>query len=616
MRIRSTSRGPVSRFRMVGLTLLAVALASSARAQIVIDYNLLWNNSATATLAGQFNGTAGAGAPACGAGFTAASIGTSQYTQNVLADPQIPAASTGQVNSITPNWRPAATSPAFTANGAETGRLPDNGFFQSACYLGALPPAPAVDWTQGWTYYDSLGTGRTDLHYDGNVYTRPSNPAVVVLDATPAMPNPRPAVVLENHNLYSPRTLSNDSNYVIVGQLRVKSQSSLTIEPGTVIFQDFGSIGTIVIERGGKLFADGTAAAPIIVTTNRKPGTMVRGSIGGIVMNGYARTNRVNSCLGDSVASEGGAVGFYGGNNDDDDSGVLRYVRVEYAGREVSANNELNSFTWNSVGRRTTLQYLQAHQGVDDMFEFFGGTANLRYAVGTDGSDDGVDWQLGWRGNAQFVVVRLQSTDYNPAAGQNPDKAIEADNNEFAQDELQCAGRSLGQVANATFIGDRRAGPGYGGVSSGVNLRRGTAGLVMNSIITNFKVAAFRIENDPTFQAHCTVYAPAGVFDPPLACNGVVGVPDNQGRVFVTHGAPNPFTRRVGIGFTLATAGPVQVEIFGANGSRVATLAEQHLPAGWHRLTWEAGPSVPTGVYFYRVLAGQQQATGTIVRVD
>ena len=108
------------------------------------------------------------------------------------------------------------------------------------------------------------------------------------------------------------------------------------------------------------------AGEPIIITSNSAPGSQRAGDVGGIFLHGRATTNQVNSCGGDSVASEGGAVGYFGGNDDNDCSGVLRYVRVEYAGKEITANNELNAFTWNSCGRNTRGDYLEAFRGADD----------------------------------------------------------------------------------------------------------------------------------------------------------------------------------------------------------------------------------------------------------
>src|SRR5262249_34282147 len=175
-----------------------------------------------------------------------------------------------------------------------------------------------------WVTFDSTGANRQDLHL-------------------PGMPNPRPLALYANIKLYSPQVWSADSNYLVRGQLRVKEQSSLTLPPSVLVVGERATVGTIIIERGGKIIAVGTCKEPIIITGDDPPGAMATGAGGGIVINGRAKTNVVNSCAGDSAASEGGAIGFYGGNDDNDNSGELRYVRVEFSGKEITPNNELNS---------------------------------------------------------------------------------------------------------------------------------------------------------------------------------------------------------------------------------------------------------------------------------
>ena len=320
--------------------------------------------------------------------------------------------------------------------------------------MGAIGASPGDDWTKGWTYWDSTGTNRQDLHLSG-------------------MPNPRPLAIYDNVSVFGHQYFGPDSDYLVRGQLRIKSQGSLTVAPGVVIFEEFASLGTIVAERGGQIWAIGDACQPIIVTSDDAPGTFTRGHCGGIVINGYAKTNVVNSCAGDSSASEGGAIGYYGGNNDNDCSGTLRYVRVEFAGKEITPNNELNSFTWNACGHNTHGDYLQAYQGADDSFEWFGGAMDQKHLVGIDGTDDGYDWQLGTRNRAQFVILR-PSPFFAPSGTQNGDKGIEADDNEFDFNATVCAGRSNTTLANFTIIGDKRTGPNFPGPAAGVNFRRGT----------------------------------------------------------------------------------------------------------------------------------------------
>lgn len=577
--IGSRCRGAIA----VGLLVLS---ASGASAQMVFDGNLLFNNNASGTLAGQFVGTAPAGAP-CN-GLTAAQLGTVTYTHNGYADPLLSGAI--YQPGVAPNWQPAAGSPAF--GGAVV--VPNDGFFEQTCYRGAIGSGTGADWTQGWTTYDSTGASRSDLHLAG-------------------MPDPRPLAIYDNVAVYGRKYWSPDSNYLVRGQLRVKAQGSLTIAPGVVVFEERATIGTIVVERGGQIWAVGNACEPIIVTGDDAPGSMATGAGGGIVIHGRARTNAANTCAGDSAASEGGAAGYYGGNDDNDGSGALRYVRVEFAGREITPNNELNAFTFNACGANTKADYLEAFLGADDGFEWFGGAMSNKHLLAVDGTDDGYDWQMGSRCRAQFVIVRV-SPKLAPSGGQFGDKGIEADNNEFNNDQLQCAGRSLCQLANCTFVGDKRAGALYPGVSSGVNFRRGTGGTFVNSIVTNFKTAALKVDDAATWLAHCN--APPAA--PAQFCTGSVSANlVGTGRVLIASSAPNPFRNSVRFVFTLPRASKVTVDVFSADGRLVDTIADgAELPAGSHSLAWKLGRSVPCGMYFYRVHAGDAQATGKLVRVD
>jgi hypothetical protein len=566
--------------------LLALS-AGAASAQMLFDGNLLFNNNASGTLAGQFTGTAGAGAPACAAGTTAATIGTVTYTHNSYADPLLPDAP--YKPNVLPNFQPAFASPAFSS----ALRVPNDGFFEQTCYLGAIGASPGDDWTKGWTYWDSTGANRQDLHL-----------------AT--MPHPRPLAIYDNISIFKHQYFGPDSNYMVRGQLRVKSQGSLNVAPGVVIFEEFASLGTIIVERGGKLWAVGNACDPIIVTSDDAPGSFTRGHCGGIVMNGYAKTNLVNSCAGDSSATEGGSVGFYGGNDDNDCSGALRYVRVEFSGKEITPNNELNSFTFAACGHNTRMDYCEAYQGADDSFEWFGGAMDCKHLVGIDGTDDGYDWQMGTRNRAQFVILR-PSPLFAPSGTQNGDKGIEADDNEFDFNAVQCAGRSNTYLANFTIIGDKRVGANFPGPAAGVNFRRGTAGNMINSIIYNMKTGALKIDDDATFQAHCL--APPAA--PAVFCPGAVGVePIVTGNVFVAASRPNPFRNQVAFTFTLPEAGDVSVEVYSADGRRVQTVAQGQMAAGPHTVQWALDRDTPSGVYFYKVLAGGHQTTGKITRVD
>ena len=573
------------RHGLAALGLLALA-ASDASAQMVFDGNLLFNNNASGTLSGQFVGAAGAGAPACAAGTTAATLGTVTYTHNVYADPLLPNAP--YQPNVLPNFQPSIGSPAWGSSMT----LPNDGFFEQVCYQGAVGPSTADRWWEGWTYFDSTGAGRQDLHLSG-------------------MPDPRPLAIYDNVGIFGHASWSPDSNYLVRGQLRIKSEGSLTIPAGDVVFEEFATLGTIIVERGGQLFGNGTPGAPIIITSDDAPGSFVRGHCGGIVINGRAKTNVVNSCAGDSAAAEGGAIGYYGGGDDNDNSGSLRYVRVEFAGKEITPNNELNSFTWNACGHNTHGDYLEAYQGADDSFEWFGGAMDQKHLIGIDGTDDGYDWQMGTRNRAQFVILR-PSPFFAPSGTQNGDKGIEADDNEFNFNEVQCSGRSNSTLANFTIIGDKRVGANFPGPTSGVNFRRGTAGTMLNSIIYNMKTAALKVDDDATWQAHCS--APPAT--PAVFCGFTASVrPIAEGNVFVASSRPNPFRDHVNFSFTLPESGPVSVEIYSADGRRARTVARGEMAAGPHTLSWSLSKDTPSGVYFYRLQAGNA-VSGKITRVD
>lgn len=578
--------------------LLAVALfalATPASAQIVYDGNILWNNG-NGTLAGQFTGTVASAdsVPGCPT-KSALIVGTVDYTNNDLVDPLL----TGALDIANPNWQPGAGSPAYAgvAGHGKSVNVPNDGFFTQVCWTGAIGQWPGEDWTQGWTYYDSTGSTRTDLHLTG-------------------MPDPRPLAILAG-NFYASRTLAPDSNYALRGVVRFKDQTTLTIPAGVVIFGERATQGTLVIERGARINAQGTPSAPIIFTSDDAPGLQARGGWGGVWLLGRAVANCANTAGGDSCISEGGFIGAFGGTDDDDSSGILRYVRVEYAGKERSPNNELNAFTFCGVGDRTKGDYLQAFAGDDDGFEWFGGKMDSKHLIAIDGHDDGYDTQLGARTRSQFVIVRM-SPGKSISGGQFGDKGIEADNTETSPfDQTVCAGRSFIQVANATFVGDQRLDDGtlFPGPTYGVHWRRGTSYTLLNSIVMNYKAGGLGVEHDATWNAHCAAIPANGtVFCGPPNPVGVN--PITSGSLFVAFGAPNPFRNEVTIHFTLPEGGPVSVDVYSADGRHVRTLAQGEMSAGPNQLSWEVGHGTPAGMYFYRVVAAGSQVTGKLTRVN
>jgi len=207
-------------------------------------------------------------------------------------------------------------------------------------------------------------------------------------------------------NITGTRTLSKDTIYILKGFVNVQPDGILNIPAGTRIEGDFESQGALLTVRGGsgrrsgRVFAQGTAQEPIVFTSERAVGNRRRGDWGGIVLNGLG----CNNGSGGTLIGEGN-TGAHGGTRPTDTSGVLRYVRVEFGGTKITPDNEINGFTFNSVGNGTVLEYLQSHYIADDAFEWFGGNVNCRYLVATGCDDDNFDIDNGYNGKIQFSVV-------------------------------------------------------------------------------------------------------------------------------------------------------------------------------------------------------------------
>jgi hypothetical protein len=269
--------------------------------------------------------------------------------------------------------------------------------------------------------------------------------------------------------------------YVLRGAVFIKDGGTLNIAAGTRVIGEAGSVGTLIVLRGGRLNAIGTRTAPIVFTSDQAVGNRARGDWGGIIINGRAPVN-----LEGGVGAGEGDTGVYGGNDPNDNSGTMRYVRVEFAGVEFSPDNELNGMAFQGVGRGGTYEFIQVHMNRDDSFEWFGGTADIKYAVSSNAADDNFDWTFGWTGRAQFLAMS--------ARGDDADNGIEADNNEFNNNLLP---RSNPQVYNITLCGDPDRNEGAES-PRGANLRRGTAFTIRNFLVTGFKSVGFQISDTST----------------------------------------------------------------------------------------------------------------------
>lgn len=265
---------------------------------------------------------------------------------------------------------------------------------------------------------------------------------------------------------------------------------TLTAEPGAILVFE-NPTDFLTVNRGSQFVANGSAVDPIVLTSdedllddgvpNNSQGN-ARGQWGGLVINGQAP---INNCANPAVpascetAGEGG-TGLYGGDNGNDSSGTLNYVRVQYAGFEITTDNELNGIAFQGVGDGTNVDFLQVHNNDDDGVEFFGGTVDVRHVVVTGVDDDAVDWVAGWSGSAQDVIV------IGSGVGDN---GFEGDNNSSNNDVTP---RSMPKFSNFTLVGGATE-------DLGMQLREGTAGMFVNGIVANWDDACLDVDNEATF---------------------------------------------------------------------------------------------------------------------
>lgn len=250
--------------------------------------------------------------------------------------------------------------------------------------------------------------------------------------------------VLEG-NINSNAFLSKSKKYLLRGFVNVNPPATLTIEAGTIIYGEQSSKGTLIINRGAKINANGTANAPIVFTSQQPAGQRAAGDWGGIILAGYATIN----VPGGTATLEGGTGTVYGGGatpNDDDNSGVMRYVRIEFPGIAFLPDNEINGLTFGGVGRGTTIEYIQVSYSGDDSYEWFGGTVNCKNLIAFKGVDDEFDTDFGFRGNLQFLFG-LRDPNIADISGSN---GFESDNDGSGTTNTP---RTQPIFSNVTFVG-------------------------------------------------------------------------------------------------------------------------------------------------------------------
>jgi hypothetical protein len=289
-------------------------------------------------------------------------------------------------------------------------------------------------------------------------------------------------------NINTTTTLTSDKVWTLKGYVYVTDGAKLIIQPGTTIVSDVAEKGALCIERGSQIIAEGTQSKPIVFTSGRPEGQRTPGDWGGIVILGRAKTNRSSE-----PTIEGGIGRPYGGTNDSDNSGVMRFVRIEYAGIAAMPNSEINALTLGGVGNGTILENIQTIYANDDAFEFFGGTVNGKnlYAFAT--ADDDFDFDFGYTG----MIT-------NGVAKRDPQFVDSGD----AGNGVECDNDGTGSAAqpythpklyNMILVGPN-VSTALANHNLGLRFRRSTQFTMKNSIVWGWMKGGLSLESNETTQ--------------------------------------------------------------------------------------------------------------------
>ena len=368
------------------------------------------------------------------------------------------------------------------ANFTSSSKLTSNSFLTPVSYRGAFG---STDWTAGWASFDPI-----NANY--NTTFKPTTQTV-------------------SGNISSNTTWTSDKIWKISGQVNIDSGYTLTIQPGTVVqgIKNNSNKAVLIVRRGAKIIADGSAVQPIVFTSDQAPGSRATGDWGGVIVCGRAP---VNFPVGYGQVEGGlfGAAGLFGGNVPTDNSGILRYVRIEFSGIAFAPNNETNGLTLAGVGNGTTVEYLQTSYSGDDGIEWFGGTVNCRNLIVYRALDDDFDTDNGFSGTVQFgVSMRDPQIADNPSISTS--EGFESDNNDNTANGVfptyYTIPRTKATFTNMTCVGPRTnyngtLAPGYkafanGDGGKGLRIRRGSQLNVFNSVFSGYGIG-LQFDNNET----------------------------------------------------------------------------------------------------------------------
>lgn len=459
--------------------------------------------------------------------------------------------------------------------------------------------------------------------------------------------------------LTSSATWTSDKVYLIKGFYYVRDGVTLTIQPGTVIRGDKDTKGTLLIERGAKLIAEGTRSQPIVFTSNHTPGNRDYGDWGGVVLCGKAAIN----VSGGTAIIEGGPTSVYGGGAspvDTDNSGSLKFIRIEFPGIPFVPDKEINGLTFGGVGNGTQVDYVQISYSGDDSFEWFGGQVNAKHLIAFRGWDDDFDTDFGYRGMIQYAVSLRDKDIADPGSGSN---SFESDNDG--------AGSVNTPITQPVFSNVSSFGPKYT-IATSVNsnfkramhLRRNTRLSVYNSVFAGWPIGLFidgtAAQGNATageMKMQRTVLAGMGSFfvssfernffntpgfgNDTLATNDLLMCNDpfnleqpnfllkstaelNSGSLWDNTGIkernkgfsasvyPNPASAGTTLKLNLDKSQKVTINLYDVTGHKVANIAQGIYHAGENEIKYDAS-DLPKGMYLLQISDGDKISSQKLI---
>lgn len=319
-------------------------------------------------------------------------------------------------------------------------------------------------------------------------------------------------------------TFSSSKTYLLQGYIYVKNGATLTIQAGTLIHGAAApKLGALIITAGSKIDAQGTVDKPIVFTSAKAAGARARGDWGGVILLGYAPHNLGGAQIEGIIPNEDTKFGPLAATRDGvsvnahDNSGILKYVRIEFAGYALSPNNEINGLTFGAVGDGTTIDYVQVSYANDDSFEWFGGTVNCKHLIAFRGIDDDFDTDNGYSGKNQFLVGLRDPN----VADQSQSAGFESDNNADGTTDLP---QTRAVFSNTDVIG--------GGDTTNSALFKGAAHIRRNSSM--FAINDILLGYPQAWQIDGTLSHKAVILDT-LGINSIVTVKSGATAKYVVN---------------------------------------------------------------------------------